>query len=662
MPKTSAETTRPQTQFMEEIAVRPIDGVKTGTQAMQAAGSQPEFISANMLQAEALNSAIILRAGNPPVYNRPRGPKSGLNLSKTSNQGFFKGAIAADLQFTRKEGSKLRGHDAKDADHLKKSVKEDTYQHTVQLSVTTRDILREVGPGGDLKVLGYNSDTGQLRLAFKEGRHPENYKGQFVLDLKSGKDEPQFYSRPWDRPEQDPNWDPAKKIIHKPTELEAIPDEVYEQIFLQNFNLNYSDNQSTSPTPEELKPAKVLANTPRTPKEFIEAMGEDHPQYPLVKDLRDSRRPTDLQIVLDKLDETTIRETYDKSALIIAGDWDGLALGHPAGLKPEYAKVYNTFEKDTLKKMEQMTDLLQSCEDYFAELQTSALEKPEDQRNQFDKLVLSADDFESITSEFALSRAGCITPHEFLFQQLINHAYRDEANIHYGEKFDMPLLQSAMENVLSESTKEEKPTIETLHTLAHKALSNSSLKLNESNMNEVASHLARHSKVALDSGAERYQLPHPHYDQNVDDLYQHGFDMRNPYGSNLDGAWLTITADGGIIYGETEQQLIKMLLTGDFLEKNHIDINFAANMGAGWDKVIARQLELGQVIPKETQTTYDSYTATQKKETQQDVVAQKTMAFNNFKKDYSSIKTETPTSNKQANEEADVNTDRTGPS
>ncbi len=74
--------------------------------------------------------------------------------------------------------------------------------------------------------------------------------------------------------------------------------------------------------------------------------------------------------------------------------------------------------------------------------------------------------------------------------------------------------------------------------------------------------------------------------------------MRNPYGSNLEGAWLMVTSNGLIVHGDTEEQLVEVLLTEGFLEKNLITVSHGANMSAGWDRVIERQIQLAHLFLK----------------------------------------------------------------
>lgn len=87
-PKTHSEL------VADKVSRGEITGLQTGTEAMKACGAQSEFIAHNIIQAQSLKSPLILRAGDPPQYNKSRSPKRGVNLTKTSKQGFFKGALS----------------------------------------------------------------------------------------------------------------------------------------------------------------------------------------------------------------------------------------------------------------------------------------------------------------------------------------------------------------------------------------------------------------------------------------------------------------------------------------------------------------------------------------------------------------------------------------
>ncbi|KTC92102.1 Uncharacterised protein [Legionella cincinnatiensis] len=593
------------------------EGILIGAQAMIAAGAQSEFVTANIMQAHALNSSIILRAGDPPQYNKNRSPKSGVNLSKTSKQGFFKGSLAEELRFARiQQNGEPLPHNAKDRDHLLLKPTHTDYQHTMQLDINMRDILREVGPDGDLHVLGFNPESRLLRFEYKKGHGPKTddsptgFNGQFVVNLSAGENNPIFYSREWDKAEHDKNWDASQGIIKKPPELEAIPDELYKQIFNHTFKLHYTESKSANPNESELKSAKVFANRARSAEEFKHAMGVDHPHYSLIKEC------TSLEKVLNKLkthleEETAnqvILEVYNKGGRIVAGDWDGMALGHPPGLDSKYAEVINVFapKEEGIKNKEK---LLAYSDAYLKEIQDKAKEKNLKNMplSSFEEKTLSIPSITEIVSDFALARAGCITPHEFVFQQVLNHAYRDKLNTHYGEKYNTDAVQRAMDILVSiKDVITPDNIMDVSRRLVQAEMMLVQNNISSTMLNKITEHMASHFVFATKNEIP-YVIPHLHHDVNVHDLYQHGFDMRNPYGSNLEGAWLLITADGSTLYGETQEQLVEVLLTGDFLAKNHIEISHGANMSAGWGRVIERQIQLEQTIPPKTMEKYNEH-------------------------------------------------------
>lgn len=604
--------------FTMQVANNPkVKGVRYGSRAMEASGAQPEFIAANMAQASATKSAVILRAGDPPQYNKDRSPKSGVNLSKTSKQGFFKGALSKELRFARTDSSgNPLPHNPKDAAHLDLKPTDPDYQHTMQLDINMRDIIREIRPGGDLEVLGFDEKTGLLRLAYKEGRGPKTseFNGQFVINLYQGEHTPQFYSRDWDRPDNDPDWDVDNKIIKKPAALAALPEHIYKKIFEDTFVVGYTEEKSANPDPSTIKKAEVFANRPRSAEEFKAAMGEAHPHFALIKECADL--PKILETLRTQLPqeeaEQTILEVYNRVSSIVAGDWDGMALGHPPSLDPKFAEVINVFKPGN-EGLANIRKLVNTTQEYLVQIQEKAQQKKDQGMaiSAFEEKVLSINHITSIASEFAIARAGCITPHEFLFQQVLNDAYRDKANAHYGETYNSALMQKAMDRLVVDGANLSKDEVSSLaKNLLAEEVKNANYKLSETLLNKFAEHLSNNLPLALKNDGKHYALPHIHHDMNVHDLYQHGFDMRNPYGSNLEGAWLLVTDDGGIIYGDTQEQLIEVLLTGDFLKKNHIDVSHGADFSAGWDRIIERQMALKQSIPEQTLEKYKDYLAT----------------------------------------------------
>lgn len=653
------------TQLVREREARgEIAPLLHGEAAMKACGAQPTFIDQNILQAQALRSPIILRAGDPPQYNKHRSPKSGVNLSKTSKQGFFKGALAKEQRFARLDEHRMpKAHHDKDRAHLALPITHPEHQHTMHLDISMHDILREVGPGGDLRVLGFNKHNGTLRLAYKDGHgpNPADFHGQFIVNLYLEDRSPQFFSRPWDRPEASPDWDPATRVISKPAELAAIPDDVYEEVFHSKFKVSYTEEQTPSPDFRDIMRCEVFANRPRDAESFkgtvdMLAVRNSGSAWPKVRQIindemeRLGKPITDMSLaevftaltrkaeILDQIAEMGvlpgtaddiftgwtfdpdifIRDVYDTAGSIVAGDWDGMALGHPPEIKKEYREVYNTFAMPPAEARRNIGLLMEKSNAYLAEIKAAALEKPEAARSPFECKALSITRMEDIVSEFAQARAGCITPHEFLFQQILNDAYRDEANAHYGIDYGCANLQTAMNTLLTQHYEEgyhragQLARVErVLAGVLRGGDPTAALPVPTDIFEKMVTHLDKHLTKAIHEGKREYVLPHVDHDMNVHNLFQHGFDMRNPYGSNLEGPWLFVSPDGGVLYGDRQEQLIEVMLTGDFLERNLIDISHGADMTVGWDRVVARQLELGQEVPELTKSKYFAHAVSQ---------------------------------------------------
>ena len=72
--------------------------------------------------------------------------------------------------------------------------------------------------------------------------------------------------------------------------------------------------------------------------------------------------------------EEIIKLVYDASGSIITGDWDGMALGHPADLDEKYSQVYNTF-KPGIAGLEQVKKLMESSSEYIQDIKQKAQKK-----------------------------------------------------------------------------------------------------------------------------------------------------------------------------------------------------------------------------------------------------------------------------------------------
>lgn len=558
--------------------------LKTGALALRECGMQPEFAASLLLMQNATGTSLILRAGSPPVYDRPRSPKTGLNLSKTSNQGFFKGSLAEDPQFTRVQtdlnGTKTAiGHHKKDTHRL-----ESGQQNTVVLPVRMRDIIRELREGGDLQLtkIGASRDgTTELRFCYKEGKGDKDFKGEFVIRMSEGQHFQATDTRAWDRPENDPEYDTKKRIIPKPKGV-LMSDRLWERLYDFAKDKEFPLSYTTQANSDDLMPAKVFANN---------------------------------------------------EGLIVTGDWDGLALGHPPDLPENAKRVYNTFSDDPSEKLALIKQTRILLDQFKTKIDHKELRG--EPLSNFEIMIRNTR-YSDLYTEFSLQRAGCITAFEFLTNSVANCAYKEaqrnyvrdeskligmeqayESGVQLGRK--LSLRGATADEALKEASKHAKAVVISEQVkVANAAASSKEERVTETEVrrshsfretrSKLFEHIDKHLAASISSpGEDIRSIPHPDYDTNIQDLFQHGYDMRNPYGSNLEGAWLLVSNDGMILHGKTQEDLIEIMLSGDFLEKNHIDINFAADMSAGWHKVVSKQLALGQNVPDKTRESLLSY-------------------------------------------------------
>lgn len=596
------------TPFTELVANNPeATGVLSGFAAMKAAGVQSSFVQANLAIVVATGAIGILRAGAPPRHISGTESKPSTVKSKSSNQGFARGVIPVNPVFNRlDEYNNPIPHAEKDTYHLGLPIDNWNYQHTLQLEISMQDIIERTAKGSDLFILGYNEKTGLLRLAYREGKGPRGFNGQYVISLKEGNNTPHFVSRAWDKPENDPNWDPKQQIIRKPAKLDKILDELYKKIFNQTFKVSYSAKKGPIQDTAEIKPFKVFASKPNTAEEFKAALGTHHPQYARIAKMNN------LMQILKTLDKKVIREVYDRHAKVIAGDWDGLALGYSPSLEKKYREVLNTFDLNAVENQQQK--LLRLSEEYFHTLKTQVLkkERAKQELTDFERMVKSVSSINDIISPVAIARAGCITPYEFTFISLTNHASNDPLNSHYGAKYDTHAAQEVLNRLLHLHHSARLTKGVDIEALAKKSLQlrlTPENQLSENMLGHVATHISVHFRAAIMQGKLHYQLPNIEHDV-IKNLYQHGFENRNPSKQlNLEGRWIMFLPDGGVLWGENQKQLIATLLSsnGALLKSNCIDVNPASDMAIGWGRIVEKQLELGQKIPPATLENYKKY-------------------------------------------------------
>lgn len=585
-------------------------GVLSGLAAMKAAGIQTSFVQANSAQAADMQAIVVLRAGSPPRHRSGTAPKPSSIKSKNSDHGFAYSTIPADPRFNRLDDqSHAIAHDKKDAQNLLLPIDNWNYQHTTQLEISMQDIISRTTKNGDLKVIGYNERKGLLRLAYCEGKGPKGFQGQYVVSLKNANKTPQFVAREWDRPENDPQWDPRQLIIKKPAQLKAIPDELYQKIFHHSFKVSYTEQKGPIRDDETLKPFKVFASKPNDADEFKRAMGETHPQYYRIAKMNN------LMQILKVLDKKTIHEIYERGAKVYTGDWDGLLLSYSPKLEKRFTQVINTF--DLKAEENQQNKLLQLSEEYLKQLKKQVAYKVarKEALSDFDRMIQTVSSIKSIISPVALARAGCITAHEFVYISLANYASNDPKNSFYGEQYDINATQEVFNHLLNlrhtGHWRKGTDTFELAKQLLQKQR-NKGASLSEAQITPLAMHITVHLRAAISQGALNYTVPNTSC-SILQNLYQHGFENHNPNKKlNLEGRWVMFLPDGGVLWGKNQKQLIATLLSGNgtLLQHNYIEVNPASEMAMGWGRIVEKQLELGQKVSAETLEAYKAYKKT----------------------------------------------------
>ena len=388
-----------------------------------------------------------------------------------------------------------------------------------------------------------------------------------------------------------------------------IPDEVYQQTFSNLFGLNYTEHQRKDCQPEDIKEVLVFANTPKTSVELLNAIKETKGLNLKLKTrdiLNSMDANTNMFDILAQLNNKQIKILYDSCGLITTGDWDGLLLGHPSlseliDLPKNITRVYNTLKKHH-SGYEERKEFKTACCEYMTYLKSNNLFA----NTRTGKLLQSINNPFDFFSDFSIQKAGCITPYEFVFTQLINYSYQDRKNDAYGEPIKLEALQKSLilgvKSRKSKSAAAKCPLDICLESYKKEAQVSSVSK-------KIKGYLEEHLKRAQVNPNQACVLPHPDYDPNVHELFQHGFEIRNPSEPHLDGSWLMISSEGAILYGETEEQLTSTLILGDFLEKNSIDIPDNVSMNKGWGMIVEKQLLLGQRINTNTFKKFQAWKA-----------------------------------------------------
>jgi hypothetical protein len=61
------------------------------------------------------------------------------------------------------------------------------------------------------------------------------------------------------------------------------------------------------------------------------------------------------------------------------------------------------------------------------------------------------------------------------------------------------------------------------------------------------------------------------------------------------------------IHGRNQQQLVKFLLHSDYMKNNDLQFHFNLDLSLGWDKVLEKQLELGQTLSDDMIISLNQY-------------------------------------------------------
>ena len=268
----------PQTaieRFKEKLP----NGIKIGREAIHLAGIQHELTAHLTLQSD-LGFLAILRAGAPPNLDRRfiASKPSYIKIKTSKGQGFFNGFLTANLLFQRLTTA------SKPPTALVDDMTDPSYLHQTQLTINIHDLVRQViRTSGDLEIDNYNSLTKELSFKFKPGKgHPSfNQEGRFIIQLESElADIRSSASTSFTQSSS------SAQSVSSATSSFTRPDYItpegeivalisllgsqgvnQAQIEDKEFKLSYRENPDA-----ELKPALVLAKTPRDVAELKKAL------------------------------------------------------------------------------------------------------------------------------------------------------------------------------------------------------------------------------------------------------------------------------------------------------------------------------------------------------------------------------------------------------
>ncbi|MDB6096417.1 MAG: hypothetical protein JWM09_695 [Francisellaceae bacterium] len=316
--------------------------------------------------------------------------KSGKTYTKSGNWGPVSGLLPASNKYTKIEGSdKLQtiGLDPTDLEKTPLYIAEGALTLRPATETLASILIRSQEPNKEYEIKSFDPITQKLTFECVEGKKPDGFNGEFSVILVKDqhyyneKEKNSAFSRPQDML----NWKlkyqaPSKILLKEKTGLDL--DQVKD--FLNIENIVYTQEY----TIDELN-KKHFTSEPHTINCFA-----------------------------------------DENGVLYTGDWDILIQAHPSNLPDWTRQVINTFEKNAYSDNSgQLLRLASMTFEHLAEnlkdhpLMQQILNKMENEKI-FDAngaLIKERIEFIDLITQFALDRAGCITPYEFVYKTLDNY-------------------------------------------------------------------------------------------------------------------------------------------------------------------------------------------------------------------------------------------------
>lgn len=575
-----------------------INGLNTGNAATTKAGWPNEFFNQVQKQQQILGTLYVARAGNRPRYEFDISPKAGNNLSKSSTNFATRGFLPADAKLGRKnnDGS-LTGHHKKDALGL---------------------ILREYPP----KFTGNETNAqAQEMLLAAENKIFEKFSYLPALQKNPGDDT-------------------------RPNLNTLIKDNLFSKD--KNFDISVLLTDRSQATRDNLESKiqskqQALTDVPFTLHQLLEGIKSG-------------------EVVNTRLDSNTGVLSFKQSSegINFQIDTKQLYKNQPKfsvkELKPEalpQTKIPNNLKELTQGiNNKQFKDAVYDKESKLLRIKLQA------GTSDAYSVVISGMEMSSIPNNINLGNVKPNTPgdidaqtYDMIQQQLAQSIDGDMAYTLFqenGEKVQCfantengapvsgdidGLLAGAPKDLDPEYSKEYNTFAgaeqqmylnEKVESLYQEYKNNLDDK-EPSNFNGMEKMLAKYESAAelyTDEQLSRggcisafqfltMQIQNKAYADNnhfygdeqtvtpsVTNLFQHGYDMHNPYGCNAEGAALVILPEMEPIYAESQEQLCKILCSGNLLEENKFEVNYGCDMEKGWGDVVRKQIAIQENDPK----------------------------------------------------------------